>query len=145
MKGKRFWMIYLLLVVAPILGAVYVTGSSIELPFVLTEAQMRALAGEGNIIHWEKDAWCQAMTGCPEPTGCFNQTGTVNGKQFKSYRVYNINQTWYRCVERNGYNCYLREPWVNVCWRQYWSQEGCTGNVVYIDTVPKPGDCTGTP
>ena len=117
MKGKRFWMIYLLLVVAPILGAVYVTGSSMELPFVLTEAQMRALAGEGNIIHWEKDAWCQAMTGCPEPTGCFNQTGTVNGKQFKSYRVYNINQTWYRCVERNGYNCYLREPWVNVCWR----------------------------
>jgi len=40
MKGKRFWMIYLLLVVAPILGAVYVTGSSVELPFVLTSPSL---------------------------------------------------------------------------------------------------------
>jgi len=142
MKGKRFWMIYLSLVVAPILGAVYVTGSSMELPFVLTEGQMRAAVGGGNVIEHVPDAWCQVMDKCPYPLGCHNSTGTIDGKEFKSYKVFNINQLWYRCVNRTGYNCNLREPWVNVCWREYWSLEGCTGDNVGNDTVQEPGDCT---
>ena len=117
MKGWRFWAVYLSVIFAG-LGALYIaTDESMQIPWMLSEAQMIAIAGGSTT----DNAVCKFVDGCEEPDGCHN----VNTWSYRSKKL----GTGWKCRAKSGYACMLSDAQVRVCYRKYYDQLGCTGNV----------------